>query len=447
MSRKNRIIQFVPIALAIGLGLSAIMLTGPARTEFVDSSDYLAHANVILETGQYPNEGNLPIFRPPLYPVFIAALWSIFPGSIVAIKLVQVALFAFAAWLIFKTAMRITENQFLSLAASTVFAANPFIIFVAVSIQSEIVHIFLISLMLYIASGMLLDERIRFAPAAALGAVLGVAALCKPSALGVGAAIAAVMFLIRFRQKGSLAASAVIGAAMLITVLPWSLYLLKTKGEFILVSDGGGYNLWSGNLPELVNLYERNHESTAEEFALSDHFSMTVSRRQIAEWEQTVGYQQLSLKQREGLWRAKAIENMKANPGITLKLFGWKLFNYWKPYVNPNIHSKTASVLSAVFLVPFFLLGAFGIFRVWKDARTRGIAYLFGAIAVSATLIHVLLVSSIRLRLPYVDPFLAIFAAIGLGSLLARLFAKVEWLNLGKRLEIREFAAFCAAEG
>src|SRR4051812_38064567 len=103
MLTKDRILTFSPIALAVLTGVCAMVMTGVGNADFVDSVDYLAAARMIVEHGQYPDVGTLPFFRAPLYPGLIALIWSIVPGSILAIKVVQIVLFAASAWITGKT--------------------------------------------------------------------------------------------------------------------------------------------------------------------------------------------------------------------------------------------------------------------------------------------------------------------------------------------------------
>ncbi|MFN0278641.1 MAG: ArnT family glycosyltransferase [Pyrinomonadaceae bacterium] len=427
MLSKDHFFQFSPIALAIILGLAAIAILGPHNPDFVDSADYLAAARMILTDGAYPAVGGLPFFRAPLYPGFIAAIWSVFPESILAIKIAQVGLHGITCWLIFRIVMLITENKQLSLVGAILFAINPFFLHESAAIQTENLQIFLITLSLFIVIRMILANKIELKSAALLGIVCGLAALNKPSALAVGAFFAVAFFLFKYRLKGSLLAAAAVVLFMFIAVLPWSLYNAKTRGEFILINDGGGFALWFGNLPDTLRLYEGSFASRAEAVDYQEYLGKTLSREQINEWESTSGYESLSFKQREALWQNAAIENMTANPGLTARLFAWKFYNYWKPYVSSDIYSMKAVALSAVTSVPLYFFGFLGILKTAKDKRVGKIAWLFGLMAVFVTLIHVVVVSSMRLRLPYVDPFLTAFAGIGLGSLLLRYVEKFEF--------------------
>ena len=42
---------------------------------------------------------------------------------------------------------------------------------------------------------------------------------------------------------------------MMLTILPWSFHNLAATGEFILINDAAGYNLWLGNHPAALRLH------------------------------------------------------------------------------------------------------------------------------------------------------------------------------------------------
>ena len=430
MSRKNQILQIIPVALAIIFGVAVVFALGADNADFADSADYLAAARMMVTNGTYPESGIIPVLRPPLYPGFIAIIWSIFPGSILAIKIGQVLLNATACWLVFKNAFLITKNQFLAFTAAMFFAVNPFFLYAAGAIQSESLQIFLITFSIFLIVRMALSTRVTLKSAAIVGVSFGIAALCKPSALGVGGFLAVVLFAINRGQTGSLIASAVIVTVMFMVILPWSFYNLKTKGEFILINDAGGYDLWAGNLPESIKVFEGGFASKADASLFEHYLGTTVTRAQISEFENTTGYSALSLKQRESLWLSKAIENAKSDPGVTVKLFAWKFYNLWKPYLSSIVYSTKAVIVSAIFMGSLFVFGLFGILKLRKDERTKNIAILFFAMAFVVTVIHVIILSSLRLRLPYIDTFLTVFAGIGLGSLLLSGLEKLGIANL-----------------
>lgn len=183
------------------------------------------------------------------------------------------------------------------------------------------------------------QEAFDLKTAIACGVSFGLAALCKNSALGVCIVLAVSMVALFFRRRNSLAAAALMIVAMFAAILPWSFYNLKTRGEFILINDASGFVMWIGNHPANIRIYEGHFANREETQEYQDNLGKTIAAEQIAEWERTKGYSRLSFKERESLWREKAIENAKAEPWITARLIGWKLIAYWRPWLSADIYS------------------------------------------------------------------------------------------------------------
>jgi len=123
---------------------------------------------------------------------------------------------------------------------------------------------------------------------------------------------------------------------------------------------------------------------------------------------------------------------MAADPMTTLKLFALKFYLYWKPFISGEVYSPLEVTTSVAFGIPLFLLGFWGVFTKLADSGTKRFLWLFAAVALFATAVHVVIVSGIRLRLPYIDPFLTVFAAIALSAMFSRLASRYKWLDLGK---------------
>ena len=430
--RRDQIPNYVVIALALAAGLVMIALTGAERSNFVDSEDYIAAGQQLLRDGTYPAAGILPFFRAPLYPLFLSGIWSVTGESYLAVKLVQLVLHAGSAFFVLRAAEVVSKNKVVGLIAGALFAANPFFAFNAVSIQTEVVHTFLITYAVFQIARLLTAERVSFGSAIQMGIAFGLAALCKPSALGVCFVFVGMLIVFRFRERITWAASAATIAAMFFVILPWSFYNLKTKGEFILINDASGWVMWIGNVPESLAIYEGDFPSPQAAIDYQNYVSKTLSNQQIAEFESTVGYSSLSYKQREALWRSKAIEVMSANPATTAKLFLLKFYLFWKPFISGEVYSSVQVWVSALFAIPLFILGFVGLVRRDLEGEAKRFKWLFAALAVFTTAVHVLIVSGIRLRLPYIDPFLTIFAAIVVNAVLLRLASRYSWLDLGK---------------
>ena len=81
MDRSNKTwLVILPVLVGLSLALLAIFYFGADRVEFGDAKDYINSANAILHGTPYPRRGDFhPVFRAPVFPAFIALVWSIFP--------------------------------------------------------------------------------------------------------------------------------------------------------------------------------------------------------------------------------------------------------------------------------------------------------------------------------------------------------------------------------
>src|SRR5215204_3439278 len=200
MISKRRIIQVGLAAVALVLCVGMIYVTGRDNGDFADSIDYITAARMLVENGTYPAVGGLNFFRAPLFPLFMAGIWSVTGESFFAVKIVQAVLHALTALMIFRSAKLLTGEALIASIAGFLFAVNPFFIYQAAAIQTEALHTFLVVLaMLLFIRMVVTDEGFDLKTAVACGIAFGLAALCKNSALGVCIVLAVAMFALFFR--------------------------------------------------------------------------------------------------------------------------------------------------------------------------------------------------------------------------------------------------------
>src|SRR5579862_9532143 len=99
-------LRIVVFAIALAIRLIAIEITGANQISFGDGPDYIASARALCEQHSYPDRGNLPFFRAPGLPFFIAAVTACHTSATRAIKY---ALAACDAW----TCVLITSIAFI----------------------------------------------------------------------------------------------------------------------------------------------------------------------------------------------------------------------------------------------------------------------------------------------------------------------------------------------
>lgn len=193
MNRKKRLI-LISVSIAAAFSLFAIWFFGFEKIEFGDTEDYINAANSFLNHMAYPRRSVAhPMFRPPLFPVFIAGIWSIFSTSVVAVKLFQTVLHAATVFVVFKIVYEVLEKEIPAFLGALVCAVNPLLAAHTVDFFTEPLHTFLCALAMWLPVKFLKAERFLYCRAFAAGAVFGLATLCRPAILGVAIGLFAVV--------------------------------------------------------------------------------------------------------------------------------------------------------------------------------------------------------------------------------------------------------------
>ena len=135
---------------------------------------------------------------------------------------------------------------------------------------------------------------------AAAGVALALASALRPTALAPAIALLAATLLRRqTRAAGALATALVLG------ILPFTLRNAAVAGEPILLTSGGGFNLWVGNHPGAPGVFDA---PPGYDFAL-DPAGIELARRESGE--------ELSAAEASAWWRARALAGM--SPGLFLR--------------------------------------------------------------------------------------------------------------------------------
>ncbi len=422
---REKLLQWIPLMIGIMASIAFILKTGPNVVDFADARDYMAAARSLISSEGYPREATLPFFRPPLYPLFIAGIWTVVPQSVVAVKLVQAILFGATAWLIFQMGFTVFKNREVALIGGIFYALNPFLLSTVGDIQTESLHTFLFATGMYAATRMLLSEEFRFRDTLLTGFAFGLAALCRPSALLVGFVVILSVFYYIVRTRGAFQrawrSSGVALVIMALTIAPWTFANWQATREFILITDGGGFTAWVGNNPESIRAYTDTFKSPREFMYLNSTYLQDILvKRKINEWERTGGYHALSLKGRENRWRQETLGNIKQHPWLTTKLWGYKLWGYWRPWLHPAAYSFKVVLVSAVIWVSLYALALYGAIASWKLERGRLLTKLLIMMFLACTFVHVATLSMLRYRLPYVDPYLCVLSGYACWLLFCR---------------------------
>ncbi len=341
---------------------------------YPDSLSYRAIARSLVETGTFA-EGDLRANRPPLYPLFLAALLGVAGDGFWTWTLPQAAIGAATClWLV--PVGRALASERAGWCAAWILAFWPHHAAYTPLALSETLFLFLFVAHAACATGMT-----RLPVAVAAGILGGLAALTRPATLlftplvflaGAGAA-----------GKRDRRASLVALAAFLATLAPWTLRNRLVLGDWIPVSAKFGQDLHEGNCPEATG--------------------GPVSDR--VRWPDAIAA--LPEAPRDAALGRQALLYMADHPARTAWLFARKALRTWSPVPNDPRHRTVliTGVLAATFgtLVVLACLGARRI------AWTRDARIWFVGLPLFLTVLHGFLIGSVRYRLP-AEPFLAVLA-------------------------------------
>ena len=371
--------------VALAIRIAAIEGTGATSMKFGDGPDYVATAESICSRQVYPERGNLPFFRPPGLPFFIAGVTLCEPSNIRAIKYALAACDAATVVVIFEIAA-LLFGGLAGLVAGAGAASYPFFILSTTDVRSEPLFMLLLTLSILL----LLRGN-----AAGSGVAVALAALTRPTAL-----LCLPLFALFAGRKK--AAPLLIAGAL--TLAPWMARNYLRFGEIIPVNDAASYSVWHAQHPETRRIYAAQ---TREEFRQRELEFETKTIHAVAA---QVAARASTPNGRDREWRRMAIEDFRREPAESLRFMLMKAWYYWRPWLNPIEHGRTAVFGSGVVLVALYALAALGMWRTrgrLEACTTRGVVIYFVVI----WLAHIPHQVVMRYRIPFVDPLLLVFAA------------------------------------
>ncbi|MEO8217408.1 MAG: glycosyltransferase family 39 protein [Acidobacteriota bacterium] len=397
-------IAMVLFAFALAIRVTVVVISGPSTVRFGDGKAYLDTAAALCSSGTYPATGNLPFFRAPGLPFFIAAVTACSPSRIAAVKLGLAITDAVSAVLIFWLAALLTHRRRAAIIAGALAASWPFFIVAVTDIRSE--PLFMAFMTASICA--VLEFRERGGGRAILiggGVSAALAALTRPSGLVMGAvlAILLVTFSIRRRSHRPLAAGGLFAAAFVLALLPWVGRNYVRFGELIVVNDAVGYNFWRGSSPEMMVL---ERASSPEEFARGSVKFETIVTPGVREW---VDRQTPSPARRSREWSALAVRSIRRDPGGYVRFTVRKAIAYWRPWVDWREHGLEAVIVTGIVNSLLFVLAAWGLVAMWRRDRDLGLSAL--TLLVAGWILHVPFQVVMRFRIPMTDPLLLAMAA------------------------------------
>ena len=287
----------------------------------------------------------------------------------------------------------------MALIAAFLVAIWPILIEFTTIMASELIFIFLILLAIYVWGSKQLSPILK---AVIWGALICAATYVRPTALPIIALLPILDWLANKDWRASIQTFIVAAVTAALLFSPWVNRNQQVFGEFVLVSANGGANLWMGN----------NLNSNGGYTDLTDlPFKNEVARDQYFKKEainfilhNPLNYAKLAIKRTIITYKAETI-------GIVWNGYLEKQFN--KPVL------MGMKLVSSMFWWMIVVFAGIGVYKSLKDRQLKPFNVLF-IVATFFFIFPILTVGQDRYHLP-MNPFLAIFAAYALETMLLRL--------------------------
>lgn len=396
--------------------LTALALRGAAtwhwRAELeTDRDGYRAIAEILRDGQGFSRDGEHPTaFRPPLYPLFLAAALSI--GGETAVALLQIAFGVATVWLTYLLGRR-WISTYAGLLAAALVTVDPLLLRYTPQLMTETLFTFLTTLLLVTLSPrhpVTLSRQPSQLRLFAIGVLFGLCALCRPTIWAWGAIVGGigVWSTLRNRKRGVAALGAMV-AGLFVVVAPWVFRNAVQFGRPVVMTTHGGYTLLLGNNPVFYDEVVRKPWGTTWEGESLNRWQkrIEVTRRgEVMTDENEVA--------RDRRLRNRAIDHIRDDPGGFAAACWLRMRRFWN--LTPTGEARSG-LSGAVFFAVGLYYAALFIAAVVGGCRLRKAEWPHWLPAVmlivSFTMVHMVYWSNARMRSPLM-PVVALLAARGL---------------------------------
>jgi|GEM_PF-1453308 len=387
--------MFLLLVLALGVRALFLVVVAPDPLKWPDSRHYDRIAWRLARGQSYDAIGESPpaAYRPPLLPVFMAAVYALCGHNVLAVQYALALVTAMVAPIVFSCTRRLAHRR-TALIAGVAAALYPQHVYLCGAFYPEAIGVVLIALISWSALALAQAPTASYRLTGLLGALCGLAALCRPNwLLAMPAAISIVLWKLH-RTSAAIRRSGLLLALLTwaVTWTPWTIRNYFVHNKLILISANGGRNLYLGNHPSA-----RWNSTTA--VPIPD----TVRRRELALLD--------APGELDSYFRQLAWSHIASNPLRSLSLYIGKFIHYWQPFFftksNPTPFYYNA--VAALTYTPVLLCTVLAVLTSCRSTR-RYLSLLLLLPLLDAMTVS-FFITPIRLRLPF-DHLLIIVTAV-----------------------------------
>jgi len=394
------------LALALGLAMVLVVFRAQSLVDNVSDPYKFGEMGKTIARGEPLDPyGSLLHRRSPLYPLFIAAVYSVFGEHPMAVYLLQCLLMAATCWLVFDMGRRVF-NLRTGVLAGVMCALHPLMLRYVPDLHLETLLSFLFTLVVWCS--VRFHEKPTVAAGVWFGLAGGAAALTKAVVLLYPGLFVAAMLALRFVLKRrvtlpSIGAIAVIPLMMLLVIAPWTYRNYAVTGKFVLITTG--FN----------DAFLRGYVFSEKEYALLRRPPYTDAEIASNRWFQSLAQQAGTVWERddyetEQILGREVKRKLREEPAEFFRKFTTGLFTFWY-----QMTSLANSLLTGLCALGVWVLALFGMRRAWREDRPL---WMFLLPALHLNLLLAILLALGRYSAP-IMPALLVAAAFGIDTVLS----------------------------
>lgn len=319
--------------LALALRLAALLALPEVfafeRTGVIQGiGTHDVYAQNLLQTGVYGFEPGEPDgVLPPLYSLFLAAVYAVAGRGALQLVLAQALLDAASIALLYRIARRLRPGETrVALIGALLHALYPYLLFQSLTMIDTSLYItgmyLLLWLLLRLNDASMADRRHLALTLTAGGATLCLLLLLRPNIV-VLLPFAGLWLALRHGWRGSAARLLPVILLGGVLLLPWIARSAGIYGQPVFIALHGGRNFWQGNNPCTLPYLRAGYDTQWQ-------------RGNFAE-----GSEGTSLVQRDALAMQIALDWLRENPARIPELLWTKFTTHWsadiQPWRNPPV--------------------------------------------------------------------------------------------------------------
>lgn len=358
-----------------------------------DTILYLQIARNLLGENGFAVENGPTAFVAPVYPMFLAACIYIFGENPLYISIVQSILSSLVCVIVYKIATTVFEDSKIAFLAGIIAAVYfELVLWSNAQLLTEPLYVFFFAISILLLVRAL--NKTTYLYFAASGAVFALAALTRPTAIGIVFGISIILLVSSFFRSRIKWKHSLLFFAMFLTImLPWGIRNYLVFDSFTISSLEGGHVLWLGNNSQ-YDLYE--HPDFAKFGGYTVMFK--VDKKLAGKLANHSSVEQNTI------FANAALSHIKSNPLAFMKRAFHKNWNMWRP--NFSQSSWRNGLISYTFYPTILLTSLLGMFLAWQKQREKLFEKLSSPIGLLISIflmhlaIHSIITGEIRFRVP-----------------------------------------------